>query len=97
MDTNEIRIEQIDNKGRAFIESDSKDILAAMTFSIAGESLLIIDHTEVDDSLRGLGIGRKLLDEIVVIAEKEDKKILPLCPFAKSVFDKDKSLSHLLR
>jgi uncharacterized protein len=39
--------------------------LAEMTYVTAGESGFIIDHTEVDQSLRGQGVGEKLLDEAV--------------------------------
>jgi predicted GNAT family acetyltransferase len=56
----DITIENTDSKGAAFIESDNKR-LAEMTYSIASPNLIIIDHTEVDESLKGQGIGRKLL------------------------------------
>ena len=68
-----------------------------MTFNITGASMIIIDHTEVDDSLRGKGVGRMLLDRIVVRAREKGWKILPLCPFAKSQFDKDPSIADVLR
>jgi predicted GNAT family acetyltransferase len=91
----EIKIKENDKKGVAFIESAEKR-LAEMTYSIASPKLIIIDHTEVDDSLRGQGIGRKLLSKIIEKARSENIKIIPLCPFAKSVFDKEKSLHDVL-
>lgn len=70
---------------------------AQMTFSRAGEGMIIIDHTEVSDRLRGQGVGRKLLDRLVTFARENQLKVIPLCPFAKSVFDKDASIGDVLR
>ena len=70
---------------------------AQMTFSRAGEGMIIIDHTEVSDRLRGQGMGRKLLDRLVTFARENQLKVIPLCPFAKSVFDKDASIGDVLR
>ena len=70
---------------------------AQMTFSRAGEGMIIIDHTEVSDRLRGQGVGRRLLDRLVAFARREQLKVLPLCPFAKSIFDKDASIGDVLR
>ena len=92
----DIKIEETDTKGVAFIETDNIK-LAEMTYSIASPSLIIIDHTDVDDSLKGQGIGRKLLLKIIEKARNQNLKIIPLCPFAKSVFDKEESLQDVLR
>ncbi|MBL8000041.1 MAG: N-acetyltransferase [Candidatus Kapabacteria bacterium] len=70
--------------------------LAEMTYVTAGESTIIIDHTEVDGSLKGKGIGRQLLNAAVEHVRVNNLRILPLCPFAKSVFDKDPSIRDVL-
>lgn len=92
----EIQTEQTESKGAAFIEQNEKRV-AEMTYSKAGAKLIIIDHTEVDDTLKGKGIGKKLLMAVVDKARKEGIKIIPLCPFAKSVFVKDESLKDVLK
>lgn len=92
----EVQLQQNENKGKAFIEKDGKT-LAEMTFSLAGTSQLIIDHTEVSDELRGQGAGRQLLQKIVDMARERSLKIIPLCPYAKSVFEKDESIRDVLR
>lgn len=91
-----IEIKEMDSKGTAFVAEENK-MLAQMTYSIASSELIIIDHTEVDTSLQGKGVGKKLLMAIVKKARKENFKILPLCPFAKSVFDRDKTINDVLR
>lgn len=92
----EIQIEQSETKGAAFMKQGRKRI-AEMTYSKAGSNLIIIDHTEVDESLKGKGIGKKLLVAIVEKARDEGIKIIPLCPFVKSVFDKDESIKDVLK
>jgi len=96
MDTYSVQISEEGSKGRAFIGSSS-DPAAEMTYSKAGTHLLIIDHTEVSEAHRGEGLGRKLLDKIVEMARDQELKIMPLCPYANSVFKKDASISDVLK
>ncbi|CAN5290632.1 GNAT family N-acetyltransferase [soil metagenome] len=76
-----------DNKGSFYIEKDGKRV-AEMTYVMAGEANMIIDHTEVSDALRGQGAGAEMVAAAVVYARENGIKIRPLCPFAKAVFDK---------
>jgi predicted GNAT family acetyltransferase len=69
--------------------------LAAMTYTVAG-TRVIIDHTQVDEALRGTGVGAKLVHAAVEWARAEKVRLLPLCPFAKSVFDKTPEYSDVL-
>ena len=46
------------HKGAFVIERDGTR-LATMTYSVAGDDMIIIDHTEVGDSLRGTGAARR--------------------------------------
>ena len=61
---------------------------AEMTYSRASAVLIIIDHTEVPDALRGRGVGQVLVQRAVEDARREGFKILPLCPFAKGQFER---------
>ena len=56
-----------------------------MTYSKAGTDRIIIDHTEVDSSQNGKGLGKKLVDAGVTFAREKGLKIVPLCPFARRV------------
>lgn len=91
----DIKHESRDTKGAFFIESDGKR-LAEMTYSKWGEQKFIIDHTEVSKTLRGKGAGKQLLMKAVHHARENGMKILPLCPFAKSVFDKVEEIHDVL-
>lgn len=85
--TMEIQHEQTQSKGRFFI-SQENTVLAEMTYSKAGEALIIIDHTEVHDSQRGKGSGIKLVEAAIQHARAHKIKIMPLCPFAKAAIQK---------
>lgn len=72
-------------KGAFFVAENGRQ-LAEMTYVWAGKERIIIDHTEVSDELRGQGVGRQLVAAAVHFARERSINILPLCPFAKSVF-----------
>ena len=74
--------EETDSKGRYSALVDGHE--AEMTYSRAGTTLVIIDHTEVPDALRGRGVGEALVRRAVEDARAEGKRIVPLCPFAKA-------------
>lgn len=78
------------------MEQDGERI-AEMTYTLAGESMFIIDHTEVSEKLKGQGAGKKLVEASVSFARKLNVKILPLCPFAKNVFDKSPEYDDVWR
>ena len=65
---------------RAKLEGHS----AEMTYSRASPRLIIIDHTQVDDALRGKGAGQALAEFAVTEARTGGWKIIPLCPFFKA-------------
>ena len=81
-----IEHEQTGHRGAFFVEEEGKR-LAQLTYTVAGTKI-ILDHTEIDDSLRGTGTGRKLVAAAVDWAREEDVRLMPLCPFARSVFEK---------
>lgn len=84
-----MEIHQTDNENKSefYYEVDGKK-LALMTYSHAGADKIIIDHTEVDESIKGQGVGYKLVEASVVYARANNLKIMPLCPFANAVFKK---------
>jgi predicted GNAT family acetyltransferase len=92
-----MNVERIEHGSKgAFIIKVNNERLAEMTYSKAGDKLIIIDHTEVSDALRGKGAGKQLVSAAVEYARKNQIKILPLCPFAKSVFDKSPEFNDVL-
>lgn len=90
----EIQSEIKGSKGAFFIEREGKR-LAEITFSLAGTDKMIIDHTEVDETLKGQNIGLQLVRVAAQYARDHNMKVMPLCPFAKAVFDKYPEFSDI--
>jgi predicted GNAT family acetyltransferase len=80
----------------AFVIVRDGQTLAQMTYTVGG-AIAIIDHTEVDDVLRGTGTGARLVKAAVQWARAERMQLMPLCPFAKSVFDKTPDYGDVLK
>ena len=92
---NEVQLKINDKKGSFFIEIDGKQE-AEMTFVFAGEDKIIIDHTGVNPGNEGKGLGKQMVAQAVTYARENNIKIIPLCPFAKKVFDKTQEFRDVL-
>lgn len=92
-----IEIKQIDQGTKGyFVASDAEHEAGRITYTFAGETKMILDHTEVDDRYRGQNIGKRILMEVVNYARENKIKIIPLCPFAKSIFNKIEEIRDVL-
>jgi len=90
-----IRQHQSDHRGRFVAEIDDKKA-GLMTYSVVGPHKIIIDHTEVEAEMQGKNVGYSLVKAAVEYARNNDIKIIPLCPFAKAVFDKTSDYKDVL-
>ncbi len=54
---------------------------------VHNEDSIIIRHTLVANGFRGKGIGKALVNRVVLYARKENVNIKPVCPFAKMVLE----------
>jgi uncharacterized protein len=75
---------------------DNEHKIGKMTYVWAGNDKFIIDHTEVNPSYSGQGLGKILLDYAVRFARESEVKILPLCPYAKKQLNKSDEYSDVL-
>ena len=90
-----IGLELNGSKGYFYVSVDGKQE-GKMTFVFAGNDKIIIDHTEVNPGNNGKGYGKKMVDKAVEYAREKNIKIIPLCPFAKKVFDKTPEFRYVL-
>lgn len=91
----EIIQENNDKKG-AFKAVENNIEAGLMTYSWAGKNKFIIDHTEVNPDFAGKNIGKQLVMKAVEFARENNLKIMPLCPFAKSVFNRVAEIRDVL-
>ncbi|MDO5018144.1 MAG: GNAT family N-acetyltransferase [Lagierella massiliensis] len=85
---------EFENKRSAAYEGDK--LVGECTFSNAN-GVMIINYTGVEPEYRGKGIAKKLVFEIVKAAREKDMKIIPLCPYAKKEFEKNKEYEDVLK
>lgn len=92
-----MEIKQFDRENKGFFKAEEEGKEAGrMTYSWAGEEKIIIDHTEVNPEFKGKSVGKKMVMKVVEFARENQVKIVPLCPFAKSVFDKTEEIRDVL-
>lgn len=89
-------IKQKDGRKGKFEIFDEERLAGEMTYTWAGDTKFILDHTEVKEGFDGKGLGKKLVLAAVDFARSRNVKIMPLCPYAKSVFDKSPDLKDVL-
>lgn len=91
------KIEREDDgkKGR-FILYENEEYAGEMTFTWAGADKFIIDHTGVEEKHGGKGFAKELVMAGVEYARENNVKIIPLCPYAKGRFERDKSIRDVL-
>ncbi len=79
----------IKDDNRIYLEGDDKKTIAEITFYEIEDGVYNIDHTFVDDSLRGQVIGSKLVEEAVNYIKGKGAKVQATCPFAKKWLDEN--------
>jgi len=87
----EIQHEESDARGVFFIERAGKHV-AEQVHRRLDDHRIVIVHTEVDPSLRGHGVARRLLDATVAWARETGTRVKATCPYAKAQFEKDASI-----
>lgn len=86
-----------DGKGGSFQYLIEDDVLAEMVYVMSNPSLMIIEHTEVDDSLQGQGIGLMLLSKLIDYVRENNIRVIPLCPFANAMLKRKTEWQDVLR
>ncbi len=79
-------------KGEFFLLNETNQRIAEISYVWRSEGIIVADHTWVDDSLRGQGAARKLLDVLVEFAREKQLKIVPSCSYVDVMFKRDQSL-----
>jgi hypothetical protein len=77
---------------RFYKKDENENLICEITYSIADSNMIVIDRTFVNDDYRGQGIAGQLVDRVVEMARAENKKIIPRCPFAKGMLERNSSL-----
>ena len=91
----QIQHDVLPNGGIFFIEKQQYK-LAEITYMWKNEDIIIANHTWVDDSLRGQGVARELLDALVNFTRQNKLKIVPACSYVDVIFRRDQSFADII-
>lgn len=88
----DIRFEEENSRSAAY---DGDRNIGECTYSIV-QGTWVIDHTFVEKTYGGRGIAKKLVKKVVDAAEKLNKDIIPVCPFAVKEFEENESYQKVI-
>ena len=73
-------MEILEGHNKFYVNDAQGNQVAEIVFVPTGEHLSIIEHTDVDPSLKGQGVGKQLVAKVVEKMRQEQRKIIPLVP-----------------
>jgi uncharacterized protein len=93
----EMAMQHSDNgKTGAFFKADASGRrVAEISYIWNGGEQIEANHTWVDDSLRGQGAARELLDVLAGFAREKQLKIVPTCTYVEVMFKRDESFADV--
>lgn len=77
--------------GRIFANDENGKTVAEVTFKQIDETTIDVDHTFVDESLRGRGVANELMVEVAKLLEKNNWKAVPTCSYAVKWSENEKN------
>ena len=69
-----------------YAKDEAGEVIAEVTLPAYKDGVVTIDHTFVDDSLRGMGVAGKLMEEAYAMLKADGRKAVLTCPYAVKWF-----------
>lgn len=79
----------IKEENRIYLKNEQNEIIAQITFNEIKDGIYDINHTFVDESLRGKGIAKLLVEEAIQEIKMKKGKIVASCSYAKKYLEKN--------
>lgn len=91
----DIKLAQNDKRGefRLYVNDERS---GEMNFIYKEKDVISVNHTGVHPELKGLGMGKNLMEEMVKFARENNLKVIPTCPYVKVMFDRAPEYQDLL-
>ncbi len=87
-------IKQGENK--FYIGDSPENTIAEIIYTPTSDNRFVIERTYVSDVLQGQGIGRKLVDKVVDLARRDNRKISARCSYAHKMLSRCDNCQDLL-
>lgn len=85
----------ITNENEIILEDGNGHALGHVSFKIQ-DGVLVLEHTIVEESERGKGIGQLLISATINYVKENNLLIKPVCSYAAAYFAKRKEYSSLI-
>ncbi len=79
-------MEFIHKPNEIVVYNENNKEVAKVTFPSIGDNLVDVDHTVVDDSLKGQGVAGMLMEEVAKDMKETNRKAKLSCSYAISYF-----------
>ncbi len=83
-------------ENRIYLKDENNKLIAEITFPYVKDATVDINHTFVDESLRGQGVASKLLEAVIGQLKERNLKAIPTCSYAISWFEKHPEYKEFL-
>ena len=80
-----MQINHVEGKKGAFFIEQAGERVAELQYFHPGGDKINIYHTEVDESLKGQGVGKQLVEAAAAYAREKGLKVEATCPYAAKV------------
>ena len=80
----------IKEQNRIYLQDEAGKVIAEITFQEIEKGIYNIDHTYVNEVLRGQGIASKLVEEAVKEIKSKGGKVEATCSYAKKWIEERK-------
>ena len=74
----------IKEPNRIYAKDENGKLIAEVTFPESEEGICTIDHTFVDESLRGQNVAGKLVEAAVAQIKEQGKEVNATCTYAQA-------------
>lgn len=71
--------------------------IAFLKYSEDSDKDYEIQSVFVDEKYRGKGLAKIIFDEFIKKVRKENRKVIPICSYAKAQFEKREALEEFLK
>ncbi len=88
---------EIKEENRKLILRENNFDAAYLKYSEDEDKDYIIESIFVDEKYRGKGLAKIIFDEFIKKVKKENRKVIPICSYAKAQFEKREALEEFLK
>lgn len=88
---------EIKEENRKLILRENDFDAAYLKYSEDEDKDYIIESIFVDEKYRGKGLAKIIFDEFIKKVKKENRKVIPICSYAKAQFEKREALEEFLK